>query len=64
MFEARYGSDQVGRVAAMTGDVDFVQLGMPHGDAQFLEQRKLSATATAYISGFHLGWSAPRAATP
>lgn len=35
------------RVAIMTGDVDFTPLSMPLDDAQFLEQRRLSATEVA-----------------
>lgn len=37
------------RIAVVTGDIDFVPVSMPMDDAQFLEQRKLSATEIARI---------------
>lgn len=43
------GLDNAHKVAVVAGDVDFEQLGMPLDDAQFLEQRKLSAVEVARI---------------
>ena len=37
------------RVAVMAGEVEFLPISMPADDAQFLEQRKLSATEVARI---------------
>lgn len=37
------------RIAVVTGEVDFTPISMPLDDAQFLEQRKLSATETARL---------------
>jgi HK97 family phage portal protein len=43
------GNMNAHRVAVVTGNVEFEPVGMPMDDAQFLEQRKLSATETARI---------------
>lgn len=43
------GTTHAGRIAVVSGGVEFVEIGMPADDAQFLEQRKLSATETARI---------------
>ncbi len=43
------GAENAHRVAVVTGEVTFTPLGMPHNDAQFLEQRKLSATEIARV---------------
>jgi HK97 family phage portal protein len=37
------------RVAVMAGEIEFIPISMPADDAQFLEQRKLSATEVARI---------------
>jgi len=37
------------KVAVMTGDLEWIPVSMPLDDAQFLEQRQLSATETARI---------------
>jgi HK97 family phage portal protein len=43
------GARNAHRTAVVTGDVTFEPVGMPMDDAQFLEQRKLSATEIARI---------------
>jgi HK97 family phage portal protein len=49
-FEAQHaGLENAHRVAVVSGEVDFQALGMPLDDAQFLEQRKLSAVEVARI---------------
>jgi len=51
---AKWGASHGGarnshRVAVVTGEIDFVPIGMPPDDAQLLEQRKLSATEIARV---------------
>jgi HK97 family phage portal protein len=49
-WEAGHRSrDNAHRIAIVSGGVEFEQIGMPHDDSQFLEQRKLSATEIARI---------------
>lgn len=44
------GAENAGRIAVFSGDtVEFTAVGMPLDDAQFLEQRKLSAVEVARI---------------
>jgi HK97 family phage portal protein len=43
------GMPNAHRVAVMAGEVEFIPISMPADDAQFLEQRKLSATEVARI---------------
>lgn len=47
--ERHAGTTNAHRVAVVTGEVNFEALSMPLADAQFLEQRKLSATEVARI---------------
>jgi HK97 family phage portal protein len=46
---AHAGVRNAHRIAVVTGDVSFTPVSMPLEDAQFLEQRKLSATEVARI---------------
>jgi HK97 family phage portal protein len=49
-WNARHKSpEQAGRIAIVAGEVDWINVGMPADDMQFLEQRKLSATEVARI---------------
>lgn len=48
-FTTDHAGRNAHRVAIMTGDVEFVPVSMPLDDAQFLEQRKLSAVEVARI---------------
>lgn len=49
-FEEQHrGLDNAHRLAVVAGEVDFEAIGMPLDDAQFLEQRKLSAVEVARI---------------
>ena len=43
------GSSNAGKVAILSGEVEFTPLSMPLTDAQFLEQRKLSAVEVSRI---------------
>ena len=43
------GMPNAHRVAILAGQVEFIPIGMPADDSQFLEQRKLSATEVARI---------------
>lgn len=43
------GTENAHRIAVIAGDVDFEALSMPLDDAQFLEQRKLSAVECARV---------------
>ncbi len=43
------GVEHAHRIAVMSGNITFTPLSMPLEDAQFLEQRKLSATETARV---------------
>jgi HK97 family phage portal protein len=47
--EKHRGTENAGRIAVVSGEVEFIEIGMPMDDAQFLEQRKLSATEVARI---------------
>ena len=47
-FEAQHQGEPH-RIAVVAGDIDFTQLSMPLDDAQFLEQRKLSAVEVCRI---------------
>jgi HK97 family phage portal protein len=50
VWDARYrGSSNAHQIAVLSGDVDFQPVAMRPEDAQFLEQRKLSATEVARI---------------
>jgi HK97 family phage portal protein len=50
-WEARQGGENAHRVAVLEGGFQWQSIGMPMGDAQFVEQRRLSATETARIFG-------------
>lgn len=43
------GTDNAHRIAVVAGEVDFLPIGMPLDDAQFLQQRKLSAVEVARV---------------
>lgn len=45
----RKGPDRAGGTAVLTGEVKYTPVAMPNDDAQFLEQRKLSATEIARV---------------
>lgn len=49
-FEARHrGTANAHRIAVVSGEIDFQPISMPLDDAQFLEQRKLSAVEIARV---------------